>query len=122
MRELPAHALCEMPSRAVSLPCCSTDVPWLTVIRPKKEKYPDGYPGDQGVTNPIRTKVNRKCGKCEITFQDEEQTCGNCGHEKCDSCPRAPPIKAQKPGDEAAVQSVEERMRNLEVSPQALAA
>ena len=50
---------------------------------------------------------------------DKEAVCGNCGHEKCDTCPRKPPKKVKRPLNEDAVKSVEERMKNMEVSPAA---
>ena len=93
----------------------------LTVSRPKKAKYPEGYPGDAGVS-PSRTRPRYSCEKCDTKFKDNEETCSSCGHEKCDGCLRTSPTRTRKPGEEAAVQSVEERMRKLEVSPQASAA
>jgi len=102
----------------------------LTYHSPKKEKYPEGYPGDTEQTFPLaqremrptRTKVRWNCEKCETTFKDHEKICKNCAHEKCDNCPRQPLQKVKRPLDEDAVKSVEERMRNLDVSPQASAA
>ena len=70
----------------------------------------------------IRTHVRWNCEKCETLFKDTEKTCSNCGHEKCDGCPRQPSQKAQRTLDEDAVKSVEERMKTLDVSPQASAA
>lgn len=55
-------------------------------------------------------------------FKDTEKTCRNCGHEKCDECPRQPPKKVERTLDDDAVKSVEERMKSLDVSPHASAA
>lgn len=104
--------------------------PMLNCLRPKTKKYSDGYPGDAEPTFPlserekrdIRTKVRWSCEQCETTFKDHEKTCGSCGHAKCDSCPRMPPPKTPKEQDAAAIKSLEERMKNLDVSPQASAA
>lgn len=94
---------------------------------PKLNKYPEGYPGDSEQLYPLgrrelrpaRTHVRWTCEKCDTMFKDHGKTCENCGHEKCDDCPRKPPKKVKKPLDPEAVKSVEERMKNLEVSPAA---
>ena len=70
----------------------------------------------------IRTHVRWNCEKCEKLFKDAEKVCGNCGHEKCDDCPRYPPQKAKPSLDEDAVKRVEERMKKVDLSPQASAA
>ncbi|KAF6223843.1 hypothetical protein HO173_013174 [Letharia columbiana] len=97
---------------------------------PKSDKYLEGYPGDTEETFPlakremrsIRTHVRWNCEKCETLFQDTEKTCGHCGHEKCNECPRQPPKTVKRTLDDEAVKSVEERMKTLDVSPQASAA
>lgn len=98
----------------------------LTKASPKKEKYLKGYPGDTEQTQPetksTRTKVRWICEKCESTFMDFQKFCGNCGHQKCNTCARRPPQIATRPLDEGEVKSVEERMKSLDVSPQASAA
>ena len=102
----------------------------LIISRPKLLKYPDGYPGDseemfplaRREMRPIRQRVRWNCEECKTTFKDLEKACANCGHEKCDGCPRHPPKKEKQLLDEAAVRSVEERMKSMSVSPQASAA
>lgn len=98
----------------------------LTIFRPRKEKYSAGLPGDtaqaRSEMNPTRPQVRWICEKCESLFMDFHKFCGNCGHQKCESCARRPPQKVTRPIDEDAVKSVEERMQTLEVSPQASAA
>ena len=101
--------------------------PYLTVTSPKKEKYPEGYPGDVDVagvsgSSPKRRKANWNCEKCDTPFKDPEKPCDSCGHVRCNNCPRGSPTKAQTPEEKAAIQAVEERMRRLDVSPQAPAA
>lgn len=48
--------------------------------------------------------------------------CEGCGHERCDQCPRYPSKKEKKEFDEDVVRSVEEKLRNISLSPQASAA
>ena len=130
MRELQALALSEVPTRPVCQHITSTHTSSLTPPRPKSDKHPDGYPGDTEETFPlatremrsIRTHVRWNCEKCERLFKDTEKICGNCGHEKCDECPRHPPKRAKGTLDNDAVKSVEERMKTLHVSPHASAA
>ena len=130
MRELQALALSEMSTRSVSIPVFRLKISLLMMFSPKQEKYLGGYPGDtledsqsgEKVKIPRRSKSRWNCEKCATLFKDREKTCANCGHEKCDSCPRTSPAQKPKPEDEGAIRSVEERMRNLDVSPQASAA
>lgn len=130
MRELQAFALPHMPTRPVRQHIPSIRTSSLTPPRPKSDKHLEGYPGDTEETFPlakremrsIRTHVRWNCEKCETLFQDTEKTCGHCGHEKCDECPRQPPKTVKRTLDDEAVKSVEERMKTLDVSPQASAA
>jgi len=101
----------------------------LTASRPKKEKYLQGYPGDSEQTSAhgqretdTSAKVRSSCEKCNYTFGDSHYFCANCGHKKCDNCPRQQIQKVSRPLDADAVKSVEERMKKLDVSPQASAA
>ena len=102
----------------------------LIRCRSKSDKQSAGYPADTEETFPlakremknIRTRVRWNCEKCDKVFKDTEKTCGGCGHEKCDDCPRNPAPKAKQALDEGAVKSVEERMKRLDLSPQASAA
>ena len=130
MRELQALALFQVPSRPVSSSHHTLQQFIADYSRPKSVKYPTSYPDETEETFPlakrelksIRTHVRWTCDECETLFKDTEKTCSNCGHEKCDNCPRQPPQKVKRPLDEDAVKSVEERMKTLEVSPQASAA
>ncbi|KAL8796097.1 MAG: hypothetical protein Q9195_001429 [Heterodermia aff. obscurata] len=45
-----------------------------------------------------------------------------CGHERCNECVRYPPKKAKKEFDEEVIRRVEEKLRNISLSPQASAA
>ncbi|MCJ1229229.1 hypothetical protein MMC12_005894 [Toensbergia leucococca] len=97
---------------------------------PKLSKHPNGYPGDREETYPlaerhlrtIRTRIRYTCHTCSTTFKEDEKLCASCGHERCDECPRSPPRRPPEGLDEEAVGSVEERMRRLDLSPQASAA
>lgn len=124
---------CAVPSAhatRMSTHITSIRVASLIHPRPKSDKYPEGYLGHTEETFPlarremrsIRTHVRWNCEKCETLFKDTEKTCGNCGHEKCDGCPRYPPKRVGPTLDDDAVKSVEEKMRTLDVSPQASAA
>lgn len=98
--------------------------------RPKLSKHPDGYPGDTEETYPlarrelreIRTHVRWTCHSCRTVFKDLEKTCRSCGHARCGDCPREPPESEKEPVDESVVESVAEKMRRIEISPQASAA
>lgn len=118
-------ALSARVNRKLSTSLCSYII--TNIFRPKLKKYPEGYPGDSEQLYPLgrrelrpaRTHVRWTCEKCDTVFKDHGKTCESCGHEKCDDCPRKPPKKVKKPLDPEAVKSVEERMKNLEVSPAA---
>lgn len=110
------------------LPCMRRCI--LTIYRPKTSKYPEGYPGDAEETFPlalrelrrIRTRVRWTCHACQTVFKDHEKICGSCSHERCNECGRQPPKKVRAPLDEAAVQSISEKMKSVQLSPQASAA
>ena len=69
-----------------------------------------------------RADAQWSCEKCNAPFRGNQATCNSCGHERCDDCLRKPTSRKASAQDEAAIRSVEERMRNLDVSPQASAA
>lgn len=104
--------------------------PSLTSLRAKLSKYPDGYPGDTEEAYPLasrelrptRTHVRWTCHSCSTVFKDQEKTCRNCAHQRCNACPREPPKIEPEPLDEAAIQRVTEKMKNIEIAPQASAA
>lgn len=111
-------------SLAPSLP-----YPALTRHRPKLDKYPQGYPGDTEEAFPlarrelrsIRTHVRWTCHECNTLFKDTEKICGNCSHKRCDDCPREPPKTPEAPLDEEAIKSIERKMKEIDISPQASA-
>lgn len=96
---------------------------------PKLDKYPHGYPGDTEETFPlarrelrsIRVHVRWTCHECKTLFKDTETTCGKCSHERCDHCSREPPETRKEPLDEEAVKSIERKMKEIAISPQASA-
>ncbi|KAL8953413.1 MAG: hypothetical protein Q9222_000726 [Ikaeria aurantiellina] len=99
-----------------------------TCHKPKTAKYPAGYPGDSGSNvairerHPIRTHVRWTCHECSKVFQDLSRKCEGCGHERCDDCPRRPPKRQKAKPDPDALRMVEERLKTMEMSPQASAA
>lgn len=101
----------------------------LTRHRPKLDKYPHGYPGDTEEAFPlarrelrsIRTHVRWTCHECNTLFKDTETICAGCSHERCGDCPREPPTTKAEPLDEEAVQSIERKMKEIAISPQASA-
>lgn len=71
----------------------------------------------------FQVRVRWTCHECDKTFKDLETKCSNCGHPKCDNCKKDPAVEEEQSAeDQEALRSVEERLRNLEVSPQAAAA
>ena len=104
--------------------------PILIYHSPKVDKYPHGYPGDREEMYPLVTRYYRKprvhvkwtCHTCQEYFKDRDKTCGGCGHERCEECPRYPPKKTKKEFDEGVVRSVEEKLKAIILSPQASAA
>ena len=98
--------------------------------RPKLRKYSTGYPGDTEEAYPlaqrqlhtIRLRVRWTCHECSDVFIDRARFCKACGHQKCENCSRDPPPKKKKQVNQVALDSVEERMRNMVLSPQASAA
>lgn len=93
----------------------------------KKKHYPDGYPNDapsSTSTNPIKYA----CHKCRKAFpavphpssaefdpQAKPLECDRCGHERCERCPRASPVKVDIEPDPDVVRRVEERLRGWKV-------
>ncbi len=100
----------------------------LTILRPKLAKYAEGYPGDKEETFPmairhhrdVRVHVRWTCEKCSTMFKDLEKICGKCGHERCNECTRQPP-KKEEGLDPAAVERIEKRMKEMDLSPHASA-
>jgi len=97
--------------------------------RPKKKKYPDGYPGDApgsgdelDPADPLasnrayrkpKRKVRYSCHKCQTKFKPTELTCEKCRHEKCNDCPRVAPRKVEPEPDPEVVRRVQEKLRAL---------
>jgi hypothetical protein len=97
--------------------------------RPKRRKYPYGYPGDapgsgdeldpaepqtSARTNSRRRiKVRYSCHNCQAKFKPTELTCQNCGHEKCNECPRVAPRKVEPEPDPEVVRRVQEKLQAL---------
>jgi hypothetical protein len=105
----------------------------LTSYSAKKKKYPDGYPGDAFSTN-TSIPIKYSCHECSKVFPPvphpeseegkalatnpnaEKQKCIRCGHERCESCRRAPPRKVDPIVDPDVLKSVEAKLSSLRVS------
>ncbi|CAD6446289.1 c8ea486c-09f5-46d7-82ee-dc9163d9bcb0 [Sclerotinia trifoliorum] len=87
---------------------------------PKKNKYPDGYPGDQ----PSSMVKKFACHKCDKTFPILEssldlvsptQECRRCKHIRCDMCKIALPRKVIPEPDPEVLRRVEEKLRAFSI-------
>ncbi|KAF4312892.1 hypothetical protein GTA08_BOTSDO11771 [Botryosphaeria dothidea] len=100
----------------------------------KKKKWPDGYPGDvpgsdtetdaeglpahqrpERIWRKPRMRIRWSCEQCNSLFMEKAKTCGNCGHERCQSCVRIPPKKVRKEPDPAVLRSVEEKLARFKM-------
>lgn len=46
--------------------------------------------GKQVSYRPAKQRVRRKCHECETPFEGRALECSNCGHARCQACPREP--------------------------------
>lgn len=96
----------------------------------KPKKYPHGYPGDapaeeeSEVEQPLRKertwrkprqRIRWTCDKCSTLFMERSKVCGNCSHNRCDTCTREPPKKVKKEFDPEVVKSLEEKLARLKM-------
>jgi hypothetical protein len=56
----------------------------IKVTRPSKSG------GQPLVHKPPRMRVRRNCHKCSTLFRSSTRVCENCGHRRCDDCPKTP--------------------------------
>ncbi|KAH8651634.1 hypothetical protein BGZ60DRAFT_533978 [Tricladium varicosporioides] len=97
----------------------------------KKKKYPDGYPGDQFSTN-VNRPVKYACHQCNKSFpavphpeSDEaakigvenipRADCSRCGHQRCEDCPRALPMKVEPEVDPELFARVQAKLAELNI-------
>lgn len=89
----------------------------LTIdFRPKKDKYPYGYPGDEFGAKSI---PYYKCHECYAKFPPgakDGETCPRCSHGKCNNCERLRPQKVEPAPDPEVLRSVQEKLAALKVS------
>lgn len=86
--------------------------------RPKKDKYPYGYPGDAFGPNSI---PHYECHECKTKFPPNppaETECAKCAHKKCDDCPRLKPQKVEPEPDPEILRSIEAKLAALNLTPQ----
>lgn len=101
----------------------------LTVPSAKKNKYPDGYPGDAPSSDTSRP-VKFACHKCTKIFpavphpstpegiafiESGPLNCVRCNHAKCDECPRAAPQKVEPTPDPEVLKSVQAKLSALNI-------
>lgn len=83
--------------------------------RPKKDKYPFGYPGDEFGPNAI---PHHECHECKTFFPGgvpDGTACTKCSHEKCSDCPRLKPRKVEPEPDPAVLQSLQAKIESLKL-------
>lgn len=88
----------------------------------KRDKWPDGYPGDVIPPEPERTerqwrkqrvRVRWTCHECQKVFVAGQDQCANCSHTRCSDCERDPPPRERGEFSDEAVQSVREKLANV---------
>ena len=62
------------------------------------------------IRKPIIIRVKRRCHHCHTAFNASAECCDECDHQKCDECPRSPPLEvvSQVLNDAGADNSVRE--------------
>ncbi|CAG8954813.1 hypothetical protein HYFRA_00004739 [Hymenoscyphus fraxineus] len=92
----------------------------------KKKKYPHGYPGDLPSSNPANP-VRYACHHCTKAYppvphpdsveEQPAQSCARCGHQRCGSCERAPPVRVDPTEpDPEVLKRVEAKLAMLSLS------
>ncbi|KAI1973352.1 hypothetical protein LOZ53_002940 [Ophidiomyces ophidiicola] len=90
----------------------------------KKDKYPDGYPGDaeppfeppERVWRKPRRRIRWTCDSCSSLFAFGEKVCSKCQHERCKDCIRDPPKKIKPEPDPELLRRVEEKLAAMNMS------
>ncbi|ETS82375.1 hypothetical protein PFICI_04251 [Pestalotiopsis fici W106-1] len=75
----------------------------IVVTRPSRT-------GGQPLVHKVpRMRLRRSCHRCNTTFTQSTRVCENCGHRRCDDCPKTPHKKKKYPygypGDEDGTSS-----------------
>ncbi len=79
--------------------------------RPKKDKYPYGYPGDA----PSTRVGHYQCADCKHIFSsppNDELPCAKCSHAKCD---RLTPRKVDPEPDPEVLKSLQDKLESLKL-------
>lgn len=95
--------------------------PWRDVIandmyRPKKDKYPYGYPGDEFGPNSVPHYECKDCKTVYPTGAENGTKCKKCDLEKTDESPRVLPRKVEPEPDPELLKRLQERLENLKVA------
>lgn len=84
--------------------------------RPKKDKYPFGYPGDEFGPSSV---PHYECVRCKTVYPKDAEDgaeCTECGEKKSDASPRALPRKVEPEPDPEILKKIQERLAGLKVS------
>lgn len=89
----------------------------LTICdRPKKDKYPFGYPGDEFGPNSV---PHYECEKCKAVYPTDAANgteCRKCKNPKSKSSPRARPRKVEPIPDPDVVKQIQIKLDSLKVT------
>jgi hypothetical protein len=124
---LPAYPIPISLACNVYVEVCANDLP-----RPKKKRFPDGYPGDPYSTSFLPLKYF--CHRCSEVFSAIPHPsspegialaasdpaplapeCAQCGHRKCHECPRAPIVQIEPAPDPEIMRRVEAELAALNI-------
>lgn len=86
------------------------------MTRPKKDKYPYGYPGDEFG---VKSIPHHRCHECFSDYPpgvENGTPCASCSHEKCDNCERLRPQKVEPKLDPEVVRGVQEKLAGVDLT------
>lgn len=94
--------------------------PWVQVAnklhRPKKDKYPFGYPGDEFGPNSVPHYECKVCKTIYPTGSEHGTACVKCGLFKTDESPRVLPRKVEPEPDPELLKQLQARLEGLKVA------
>jgi hypothetical protein len=87
----------------------------IVTHRPKKDKYPFGYPGDEFGPNAV---PYHECHDCKTMYPPDSADgteCKKCQHQKCGQCPRLKPRKVEPEPDPEILKSIQAKIEGLKI-------